>query len=117
MSEAATEPALNHIPTLEELGFDPGLLRERYAAENSLKRSSETTSVCDRNQRPNENDEVRHRDSEYDFRACCYKLCMTEENVSGIRRSVNRLPCDRAVNNYMPSHWHLPPLCLSPKRM
>ena len=33
MSEAVTQSAFGHIPTPEELGFDPGLLREKYAAE------------------------------------------------------------------------------------
>jgi cation diffusion facilitator CzcD-associated flavoprotein CzcO len=33
MSEAVTEQAPNHTPTPEELGFDPDLLREKYAAE------------------------------------------------------------------------------------
>jgi len=33
MSEAITDESANHIPTPEELGFDPGLLREKYAAE------------------------------------------------------------------------------------
>src|ERR1700746_1615274 len=37
MSEAVTEPTPNHIPTAEELGFDPGLLREKYAAERSRR--------------------------------------------------------------------------------
>ncbi len=33
MSEAATQSKPNGIPTAEELGFDPGALREKYAAE------------------------------------------------------------------------------------
>jgi hypothetical protein len=37
MSEAVTEPTPNHIPTPEELGFDPGLLREKYAAERAKR--------------------------------------------------------------------------------
>jgi len=37
MSEAVTEPTPNHIPTAEELGFDPGLLREKYAAERAKR--------------------------------------------------------------------------------
>jgi cyclohexanone monooxygenase len=37
MSEAVTEPTPNHIPTPEELGFDPGLLREKYAAERARR--------------------------------------------------------------------------------
>ena len=37
MSEAVTEPTPNHIPTAEELGFDPGLLREKYAAERARR--------------------------------------------------------------------------------
>jgi hypothetical protein len=37
MSEAVNEPTANRIPTTEELGFDPGLLRERYAAERAKR--------------------------------------------------------------------------------
>ena len=37
MSEAVTPSTSNHIPTPEELGFDPGLLREKYAAERSRR--------------------------------------------------------------------------------
>ncbi|HJU11585.1 MAG TPA: NAD(P)-binding protein, partial [Candidatus Binataceae bacterium] len=37
MSEAVTQPAPNHIPSPEELGFDPGVLRERYAAERARR--------------------------------------------------------------------------------
>jgi cyclohexanone monooxygenase len=37
MSEAVTEPTPNQIPTAEELGFDPGLLREKYAAERAKR--------------------------------------------------------------------------------
>src|SRR6516225_5192685 len=37
MSEAVTQPTPNHIPTPEELGFDPGLLREKYAAERAKR--------------------------------------------------------------------------------
>jgi cation diffusion facilitator CzcD-associated flavoprotein CzcO len=37
MSEAVTQSAPNHIPTSEELGFDPGALRERYAAERAKR--------------------------------------------------------------------------------
>ena len=37
MSEAVTQSAANHIPTPEELGFDPGLLREKYAAERAKR--------------------------------------------------------------------------------
>jgi cyclohexanone monooxygenase len=33
MGEAVTQPTPNRIPTPEELGFDPGALREKYAAE------------------------------------------------------------------------------------
>ena len=36
MSEAVTQ-STNHIPTPEELGFDPGALRERYAAERAKR--------------------------------------------------------------------------------
>src|SRR5215467_2616761 len=32
-SEAAIQPTPNRVPTAEELGFDPGILREKYAAE------------------------------------------------------------------------------------
>jgi hypothetical protein len=44
MSEAVTEPAPNHIPTPEELGFDPGLLREKYAAERAKRLRAEGNS-------------------------------------------------------------------------
>jgi cyclohexanone monooxygenase len=44
MSEAVTEPTLNHIPTPEELGFDPGLLREKYAAERAKRLRSDGNS-------------------------------------------------------------------------
>ena len=37
MSEAVTQSTPNRIPTPEELGFDPGLLREKYAAERSKR--------------------------------------------------------------------------------
>src|ERR1700722_18811048 len=37
MSEVVTEATPNHIPTPEELGFDPGLLREKYAAERAKR--------------------------------------------------------------------------------
>lgn len=37
MSEAVTQPAPNHIPSREELGFDPQALREKYAAERSKR--------------------------------------------------------------------------------
>jgi hypothetical protein len=37
MSEAVTQPTPSHIPTPEELGFDPGLLREKYAAERAKR--------------------------------------------------------------------------------
>jgi cation diffusion facilitator CzcD-associated flavoprotein CzcO len=37
MSEAATQSATGRIPTPEELGFDPGVLRERYAAERAKR--------------------------------------------------------------------------------
>jgi cyclohexanone monooxygenase len=37
MSEAVTEATPNHIPSSEELGFDPGLLREKYAAERARR--------------------------------------------------------------------------------
>ncbi|MGH8006786.1 MAG: monooxygenase, partial [Candidatus Binatia bacterium] len=33
MSEGMMQSTSNHTPTAEELGFDPGALRERYAAE------------------------------------------------------------------------------------
>jgi hypothetical protein len=35
MSEAVTQCAPSHIPAREELGFDPQVLRERYAAERA----------------------------------------------------------------------------------
>ena len=35
MSEAVTQSIRERIPTSEELGFDPGLLREKYAAERA----------------------------------------------------------------------------------
>jgi len=37
MSEAVTQSAPNRIPTPEELGFDPGALREKYAAERAKR--------------------------------------------------------------------------------
>jgi cyclohexanone monooxygenase len=37
MSEAVTQSTPNHIPTPEELGFDPGALREKYAAERAKR--------------------------------------------------------------------------------
>jgi NAD(P)-binding Rossmann-like domain len=37
MSEAVTQSIRERIPTAEELGFDPGLLREKYAAERSRR--------------------------------------------------------------------------------
>jgi hypothetical protein len=44
MSEAVTEPTPNHIPTAEELGFDPGLLREKYAAERAKRLRADANS-------------------------------------------------------------------------
>ena len=41
MSEAVTQPTLNPFPTPEELGFDPGVLRERYAAERAKRLRSD----------------------------------------------------------------------------
>ena len=35
MSEAVTQSNPDRLPTPEELGFDPGLLREKYAAERA----------------------------------------------------------------------------------
>jgi len=37
MSEAVTQSTPNRIPTAEELGFDPGALREKYAAERAKR--------------------------------------------------------------------------------
>jgi cyclohexanone monooxygenase len=37
MSRAATQSQPNRVPTAEELGFDPGALRERYAAERAKR--------------------------------------------------------------------------------
>ncbi|MGH7960966.1 MAG: flavin-containing monooxygenase, partial [Candidatus Binatia bacterium] len=37
MSQAATQSQPNRIPTAEDLGFDPGELRERYAAERAKR--------------------------------------------------------------------------------
>src|SRR5438128_4668028 len=37
MSEAVTQTQPNKIPTAEELGFDPGALREQYAAERAKR--------------------------------------------------------------------------------
>lgn len=37
MSEAVTEPTQEQVPTADELGFDPGLLREKYAAERAKR--------------------------------------------------------------------------------
>jgi cation diffusion facilitator CzcD-associated flavoprotein CzcO len=37
MSEAVTQSKPNGIPTAEELGFDPGALREKYAAERAKR--------------------------------------------------------------------------------
>ena len=37
MSEAGTQTITNRIPTTDELGFDPGALREKYAAERSKR--------------------------------------------------------------------------------
>ncbi len=37
MSEAAIHSTPNRIPTAEELGFDPGALREKYAAERAKR--------------------------------------------------------------------------------
>ena len=37
MSEAVTEPTQGQVPTADELGFDPGLLREKYAAERAKR--------------------------------------------------------------------------------
>lgn len=44
MSEAVTQAASGHIPTPEELGFDPGLLREKYAAERAKRLRPEGNS-------------------------------------------------------------------------
>ena len=41
MSEAVTQPAPNHIPSAEELGFDPGS-REKYAAERAKRLRAES---------------------------------------------------------------------------
>ena len=37
MGEAVTQTAANRVPTAEELGFDPGELREKYAAERAKR--------------------------------------------------------------------------------
>src|SRR5881275_2158677 len=37
MNEAVTQSTPNGIPTAEELGFDPGALREKYAAERAKR--------------------------------------------------------------------------------
>jgi cation diffusion facilitator CzcD-associated flavoprotein CzcO len=37
MSEAVTQSTPKQVPTPEELGFDPGFLRERYAAERAKR--------------------------------------------------------------------------------
>jgi hypothetical protein len=37
MSEAVTQSNPDRLPTPEELGFDPGLLREKYAAERAKR--------------------------------------------------------------------------------
>jgi cation diffusion facilitator CzcD-associated flavoprotein CzcO len=44
MSEAVTQSIRERIPTSEELGFDPGLLREKYAAERSRRLRAEGNS-------------------------------------------------------------------------
>jgi cation diffusion facilitator CzcD-associated flavoprotein CzcO len=37
VGEAVTQHTPNHIPSPDELGFDPGLLREKYAAERAKR--------------------------------------------------------------------------------
>src|SRR5215510_10682804 len=37
MSEVAVQPTPNRMPTTEELGFDPGVMREKYAAERAKR--------------------------------------------------------------------------------
>src|SRR5690349_11110071 len=37
MSQIVSESQPNRIPTAEELGFDPGALREKYAAERAKR--------------------------------------------------------------------------------
>ncbi|NOT56823.1 MAG: hypothetical protein HOP18_19670, partial [Deltaproteobacteria bacterium] len=37
MSQAVSQSQSNRIPTAEELGFDPGFLREKYAAERAKR--------------------------------------------------------------------------------
>src|SRR5215471_18925210 len=37
MSESIVQTTSNRIPTAEELGFDPGILREKYAAERAKR--------------------------------------------------------------------------------
>jgi len=37
MREAVTQSTPTGIPTAEELGFDPGALREKYAAERAKR--------------------------------------------------------------------------------
>ena len=41
MSEAVTQSNTDHIPTPDELGFDPGLLRVKYAAERAKRLRAE----------------------------------------------------------------------------
>src|SRR6185369_2860486 len=44
MSEAVTQSTPNRIPTPEELGFDPGALREKYAAERAKRLRADANS-------------------------------------------------------------------------
>ena len=44
MSEAVTQPSPNHIPSPEELGFDPQALREKYAAERARRLRADSNS-------------------------------------------------------------------------
>src|SRR5262245_43343054 len=44
MSQTASPSQANRIPTAEELGFDPGTLREKYAAERAKRLRSDANS-------------------------------------------------------------------------
>ncbi len=44
MSEAGAQTQANKIPTAEELGFDPGALREKYAAERAKRLRADANS-------------------------------------------------------------------------
>jgi cation diffusion facilitator CzcD-associated flavoprotein CzcO len=44
MSEAVTQPAPNHIPSTDELGFNPEALREKYSAERAKRLRADSNS-------------------------------------------------------------------------